>query len=918
MRSRAEAKTWIVREVRMAFSNINTGFIRTLAIRDIKRYFSNPTGYVFITLFIFLSAAAAFWQDRFFRDNLANLDQLNSIFPLLLLAFIPALTMAVWAEEKRQSTDELLFTLPASSLEVVLGKYLAVLSVYSVALLLSLSHVLVLFWLGSPDIGVLFANYLGYWLIGGALISAGILASALTANPAIAFILGAIFCSAFLFIRSVAEIGGEWLAGFTAPLSIYRSFNDLASGVISLSALVYFISAAGVFLYINTLLIDRRHWPLKMEGRPTSLHYLVRIASIMLIVFSLNIMISRWGFRLDVTAEQLHSLNSETEDLLDEISDDRPVFVQAYISPSVPETYVQTRANLLGILKEVDSAAGQKVQVLINETDPFTEEARDAREKFGIMPRKVTDFGNARSSTDDVFLGLAFTCGAEEMVIPFLDRGLSPEYEIARSIRVVAKSERKKIGVFQTGINLFGGMDYQTMQSSPPWSVVTELRKQYEIVQLAEGQEAPEDLDALLVALPSSMPQPGMDQLKSMIRSGIPTLLLVDPMPAVDINQAPSEQAGASMNPFMQSQQQQPPPKGNINQLMADIGVSWDSGKIVWDTYNPHPEMAQMPPEIVFVGVGNQTKETFNPDHQGSAQLQEAVFIYPGHLNKAAEGNVDFIPLIKTSVNSGRFDYRQLVQRSFFGIQLNPNLPHRPDDNGYILAAQIKDKTAGETNDENSSPSADKENSGVNRGQNLIVIADLDFISEQFFQIRARGAGNLIFDNVTFFLNCIDVLAGDESFINLRNKRLAHRTLERVERQTRSFINQRLAEEEEAEAEADRALQEAQERLDQKVAEVRQRPDLDDRTKEIMARNLQEVENRRFEVLQTNIETERDAKIASSMERMEDQIRRIENTIKTFAVVIPPIPVFVLGVYIFIRRQRKEKEGAAAARRLRG
>lgn len=906
------------------FSALNGKLIAAIVRRDMRLAFSNPTGYVFVTLFIFLSAAAAFWQVPFFLNNLANLDQLNAVFPYLLLFFVPALTMGVWAEEARQGTDELLLTLPATDLEIVLGKYIAVLGVYTASLALSLTHVLVLMFLGSPDLGLMAGNYLGYWFAGAALISVGMLASLLTSHVTVAFILGALFCAVFVLIGPIAGGISEGLRNLLTPLGLFNAFDDFARGVVSFSGLVHFVSVAGLMLYLNVVLISRRHWPLRAGSYRMGIHHGVRAAALAVAIIGLNAILGRASVRLDVTAEGLHSLSDETVEMLAELDPERPVFIQAFVSPEVPESYVQTRSNLLDVLKELDAAGGARVQVRIEETEMYSPEAREARERFGITPRELPDLRSARSGFANVFAGVAVTCGPEEEVIGFLDTGLPVEYELVRSLRVVARADRAKLGILSTDVRLFGGFDFNTMQSRQPWAMTEELRKQYDVVQVQPQDDYPDDLDALMAALPNTLTQADMDRLSDYIAAGHPTLLLVDPLPSFNLTLSPSEQKGAGANPFAGNQQPPPTPKGDVQGLLRRFGVEWNSGLIVWDRYNPHPGMAHLPPEVVFASPGNENADTFNSASVSTASLQELVFIFPGRLQPSGNGDFAFTSLVQSGAVSGLTAYTQLVQRNFFGGSqlVLSNVPRRASQNVYTIAAHVTglaDQTAVDSarNAEGGNVTNDAAGSANNAPVNLTVVADVDFASQQFFDIRRVGAGGFNFDNVTFFLNVMDVLVGDESFIALRSKRVRYRTLETVEQQTLAYTLQRAEDEDEAEQEAQAALDQARRRLTARVDEVRQRTDLDEQTRRIMVRNLEEVENRRFETLQTNIEAEKEARIQESKEMMESQIRLIQNTIKNLAALLPPVPVFLLGVFIFLRRRRRENEAAAAARRLR-
>ncbi|MGL6196859.1 MAG: ABC transporter permease subunit, partial [Thermoguttaceae bacterium] len=230
---------------------MNTRVLFAVFKRNFVGYFANPTGYVFICVFVLLSSIAAFLPYEFFSANLANLAQLNLWFPLIMLVFIPAITMGIWADERRQGTDELLLTMPAGDFEIVCGKYLSAVAIYTVSLLFSLAcNFAILSYLGNPDEGLFYSTYIGYWLVGISMLSIGMVASFLTPNLTVAYILGAIFCVPFiaLYWADVAPVMPK-AASFVQQFSINNQFEPFGRGMLTLANVSYFLGITVVMLY---------------------------------------------------------------------------------------------------------------------------------------------------------------------------------------------------------------------------------------------------------------------------------------------------------------------------------------------------------------------------------------------------------------------------------------------------------------------------------------------------------------------------------------------------------------------------------------------------------------------------------------------------------------------------------------------
>ena len=234
-----------------------------VARRELAAYFATPVAVVFIVIFLALQGALTFNLGNFFDRNQADMGPFFNFLPWVFLLLIPALTMRLWAEERRLGTIELLLTLPITQGQAVVGKFLAAWGFCAIALALTFPFVLTVNYLGRPDNGVIATGYAGGLLVAGAFLSIGSALSAATKNQVIAFVLGVAVCFVFAvasypLVTDFIAKSSPAVAEIVRRLSVAERFQGFTRGVVSLRDLLYFASFIGFWLFLNTVIVEHR------------------------------------------------------------------------------------------------------------------------------------------------------------------------------------------------------------------------------------------------------------------------------------------------------------------------------------------------------------------------------------------------------------------------------------------------------------------------------------------------------------------------------------------------------------------------------------------------------------------------------------------------------------------------------------
>ncbi len=236
---------------------------RAVFKRELKSYFATPLAYVFLVIFLSAVGYLTFKQG-FYEAGQADLRAFFMNMPLLFIFMVPATAMRLWAEERKVGSIELLFTLPITITQAVLGKFLAAWFFLGIALALTFPMVITVFYLGHPDVGLIVTGYLGSFLMAGGFLAVGCFFSALSKNQVIAFVLSVLACAILVYagmpttLNYLSTLLPAGLVSAVEGMSLQTHFDAMQQGVVQFKDLAYFIFLIAGWVAACAVILDER------------------------------------------------------------------------------------------------------------------------------------------------------------------------------------------------------------------------------------------------------------------------------------------------------------------------------------------------------------------------------------------------------------------------------------------------------------------------------------------------------------------------------------------------------------------------------------------------------------------------------------------------------------------------------------
>lgn len=695
---------------------ISTEKILTVARKELKGYFDNPTAYIVLVVFLLL------WEFLFFRNAFivgeASLRGLFDLLPWLSLLLVPALTMGSIAQEKSDGTLELLLTHPLRDLEILLGKFFATIGFVGLALLAVSPIALSFNSFGNLDWGIVLGQYLAGLLLAGVLASLGIFVSSLFSSQ-ISALLVAAAASFFLVIAGFEVVTSSLplpAAAVFERLSVLSHFDSMARGVIDLRDVWYLLSAIAVFLSLAYLQLLRRRF-----GNRKNLYrrYQAGMALFVGIAILTNIVGSRIPGRLDLTEGNLYTLAAETRQVLGEVPD--VVSLTLYASDQLPAQLQPTLRDVKDTLRDYDTMGGGNVAVTTVNPDADPQIAQEAQSR-GIQPVQFNVVGQQELQVKSGYLGVAVAYGGATETIPFVQGTDDLEYQLTTAIKQLTTTDKKTV-VFLTG---HGEKSQFTV------STFTEgLGKQFEVEDLAtgEGEEfsVGEDVNVVIVAGPvQELDEQTRQELIRFVEGGGGLLALVDGMTV-------SPQVGSAT-----------PVQTNVNELLKAFGVTVEQN-LVYDVRSNEVVSFGGGPFGLAVQYPFWPRVVAKQEHTEITEDLESVALpWPSSLTVNEKVAADKGLTITTLLTTTQFGGKQTGS-----ISIDPTQEVSRENLGAQTVAVSIDGT---------------EHSG-----RLVVVGDSDFVLDQFAQD--------VPENTALALAAVSWLAGEESLSGIQLRQQGERRL---------------------------------------------------------------------------------------------------------------------------------------------